>query len=285
MQIVVIISVFAVILVLMTGVFLWYYRLSQKKIRELEAARREAAAAGRFQNDFLSSMSYDVRTPMNAIIGMTEIALKNTEDTIRVEECLHKIKLFSKRLLELINEIPDVSILSEDMELTPWNILAEDDAKQFCDSADDNQEEPGARAEWTADSAEAVSGSLDGRKILLAEDIEINWEVADAALGEFGLELEWAENGKECVDMFTASEIGYYDAVLMDLRMPVMNGYEAAREIRGMNREDRNLPIIAMTADVFSGDVQRSRESGMNAHIAKPIDAKECIRTLMEYIK
>lgn len=284
MQIVVIISVLAVCLVLMIGIFLWYYHLSQKKIRELEAARREAAAADKSKGDFLSGLSYAVRTPMNAIAGMTEIALKNTEDTMRVEECLHKIKLSSKRLLELINGILDIDIESGGMELPSWDILAADENEPFY-GGDDGLEEPGAHEEWTAGGAKAAGVSLDGKKILLAEDIEINWETAEAVLSEFGLELEWAVNGQECVDKFTASEVGYYDAVLMDLRMPVMNGYEAAREIRGMNRADHNLPIIAMTADVFSGDVQRSRESGMNAHIAKPIDAKECIRTLKEHIK
>ncbi len=97
--------------------------------------------------------------------------------------------------------------------------------------------------------------------------------------------MEWAINGKECVDKFMASEIGYYDAILMDIRMPVMNGYDATKEIRALDRADSDLPIIAMTADAFSGDVQKSLESGMNAHIAKPIDVKECVRTLKQYIK
>ncbi len=556
MRVVTMISILAIILALMTGVLIWYYRLSQNQFRELEAARREAMIANNAKSDFLSSMSHDIRTPMNAIIGMTEIALKNTKDMFRVEECLHKIKLSSKHLLGLINDVLDMSkieshkmtlsmapmslkeimddivtimqpqvkareqyfdifiqdIISEEvfcdgvrlnqvllnilsnavkftpekgrvdvymwqesslkgedyvrthfkvsdsgigmsedfqkkifesfsreeteqvhkttgtglgmaitksivelmggsielqsekgkgttfhvivdfkkaeisdqnMKLPPWNVLVVDDNEQLCLSAVANLEELGVHAEWTTDSAKAVSmveerhwadddyhfalidwkmpgmdgvevireirskvgadipvflisaydwsemedlaatemfegfigkplfkstlyarlsqyteeyrpeevheeeeeATLAGKKILLAEDIEINWEVAEAILGEFGLELEWAVNGRECVDKFVSSEVGYYDAILMDIRMPVMNGYEATQEIRSLERSDSDLPIIAMTADAFSGDVQRSIESGMNAHIAKPIDVKECIRTLKEYIK
>ena len=113
---------------------------------------------------------------------------------------------------------------------------------------------------------------FNGKHILLAEDMDINWEVAYEILSVVGLELERAENGKICVEMFEASEVGYYDAVLMDIRMPVMNGYEATQAIRALNRPDKDLPIIAMTADAFSDDAQRCLECGMNSHIPKPLD-------------
>lgn len=556
MRVAAITSILAAILVLMTGVLIWYYRLSQRQFREAEKARHEAMIANNAKSEFLASMSHDIRTPMNAIIGMTEIALKNPEDSFRVEECLQKIKLSSKHLLGLINDVLDMSkiesnkmtlsvtpislkesmddivtimqpqvkardqyfdifieniiaeevysdgvrlnqvllnLLSNAVKFTPehgridihmwqedsplgedhvrthfkvsdsgigmseefqkkiyesfsreeteqvhhivgtglgmaitkaivtlmggtidlhseqgkgssfhitidfkksevndqnmklpeWNVLVVDDNEQLCLSAVANLAELGVHADWTTDSAQAIKmiedrhktdhdyqfalidwkmpgmdgievireirgrvgsdipvflisaydwndiedlvtaekfegfiakplfkstlyarlsqytenyqpeepeeevieSGLEGKRILLAEDIEINWEVAETILSEFGLELEWAVNGKECVDMFKASGIGYYDAILMDIRMPVMNGYDATREIRALDREDSGLPIIAMTADAFSGDVQKSIESGMNAHIAKPIDVKECIRTLKEYIK
>ena len=96
--------------------------------------------------------------------------------------------------------------------------------------------------------------------------------------------LERAENGKICVDMFVASEPGYYDAVLMDVRMPVMNGYDATRAIRALDRPDHGLPIIAMTADAFSDDAKQCFESGMDAHLTKPLDIKECMRTLEKYL-
>ena len=103
-------------------------------------------------------------------------------------------------------------------------------------------------------------------------------------LQDLGLELEWAENGQLCVDMFQRSSIGYYDAILMDVRMPVMNGYEATDAIRAMERPDASLPIIAMTADAFSEDIQRCLEHGMDTHIAKPIDIKEVGRILKRYL-
>ena len=123
-----------------------------------------------------------------------------------------------------------------------------------------------------------------GKHVLLSEDIDLNWEIANEILSEFGLVLDRAVNGKECVEMFEKTEIGYYDAILMDIRMPVMNGYDATKAIRALDREDHNLPIIAMTADAFSDDAQRCLECGMNAHISKPIDIKECKRILSDYL-
>lgn len=120
---------------------------------------------------------------------------------------------------------------------------------------------------------------------MVAEDNELNWEIANELLQGLGMELEWAENGQICVDRFSQSEVGFYDAILMDIRMPVMGGYEAAECIRGMNRPDASLPIIAMTADAFSEDIQRCLEHGMNAHIAKPIDIKEVSRILEKYLE
>ena len=125
---------------------------------------------------------------------------------------------------------------------------------------------------------------LTGKRLLLAEDNELNWEVASELLSEEGLELEWAQNGQLCVEKLLASPVGYYDAILMDLRMPVMGGHEAAQVIRSLDRADRDLPIIAMTADAFAEDVKRSLECGMNAHVAKPIDVREVMRLLDKFI-
>ena len=134
-------------------------------------------------------------------------------------------------------------------------------------------------------SVDTGMADLVGRRILLAEDNELNWEVASAILEEFGFILDWAENGQICVDMFGRSEPGYYDLILMDVRMPVMNGYEATRAIRAMNRTDADIPIIAMTADAFSEDIHQCLESGMNAHVAKPLDIKVLMRLIQKYIR
>lgn len=126
---------------------------------------------------------------------------------------------------------------------------------------------------------------LSGRRILVAEDNELNWEILAELLSDVGLELDWAENGKICLEKFQQSSNGYYDAVLMDVRMPVMNGYEATRSIRASGHPNAvDIPIIAMTADAFSEDIQRCLESGMNAHTAKPINLDEVLSLLKKYI-
>ncbi len=124
-----------------------------------------------------------------------------------------------------------------------------------------------------------------GKRILLAEDIDINWEVACGMLEPTGLQFERAVNGKDCVEIFEKSEVGYYDAILMDVRMPVMNGYDATRAIRKLERPDRDLPIIAMTADAFSDDVQVCLDCGMNGHLSKPIDLRECMHVLQQFLE
>lgn len=124
-----------------------------------------------------------------------------------------------------------------------------------------------------------------GKRILLSEDNDLNWEIAEDILSEAGFELERAENGKICVEKFSDSKEGYYDLILMDIRMPVMNGYEAAEQIRKLNRTDVDLPIIAMTADAFSEDIEHCKECGMNEHVSKPIDVDRLIQILSKYLK
>lgn len=124
-----------------------------------------------------------------------------------------------------------------------------------------------------------------GKRILLAEDNELNWEIAQEILTEAGFEVDWAENGKVCLEKFQASAPGYYDVILMDIRMPVMNGYEAAQAVRALDRPDVDIPIIAMTADAFSEDIQHCLECGMNAHVAKPIDMGKLMFQLQKYLK
>lgn len=141
--------------------------------------------------------------------------------------------------------------------------------------------EPDSDSERLTEQAKNAA-RLAGKRILLAEDNDLNWEIASELLEGAGLKLEHAENGEICADMFRKSPVGYYDAVLMDIRMPVMDGYEATDIIRSMDRLDCNLPIIAMTADAFSEDVQKCLEHGMNAHVSKPIDIKEIFRILVK---
>lgn len=114
--------------------------------------------------------------------------------------------------------------------------------------------------------------NLEGYHILLAEDNDLNWEIAEVLLSSIGATIDRAENGKICVEMLTESKPGSYDVILMDIRMPVMTGLEATVEIRKSEHPDKDIPIIAMTADAFSNDMKKCLDCGMNAHIAKPIE-------------
>lgn len=140
-----------------------------------------------------------------------------------------------------------------------------------------------AAAEQQEEQKEEIN--LKGKRILLAEDNELNWEIANEILTAVGFKVELAENGRICVDKFNQSEIGYYDVILMDIRMPVMDGYHAAMEVRKLDRPDAGLPIIAMTADAFSEDIQHCMECGMNAHIAKPIDVQKLMEQLQNFLQ
>ncbi len=393
--------------------------------RSAEEARREAEQANLAKQEFLSSMSHDIRTPMNAIVGMTALALDNTDNPEQVRDYLGKIALSSKHLLGLINDVLDISkiesgkmllnletvplqeavdsivniiqpqaaaknqqfrvtlreILSENVrcdgvrlnqvllnllgnsvkftpeqgavELTVYQEALPEDAsrvrthflvrdtgigmsKEYQQvifesfSREDNTrvrktegsglgmaitkyivdamggtisvhseqgrgsefhvafdlERAAAPAAQAADGGERTGGvDLKGKRILLAEDNELNWEVARELLSILELELDWAENGEICAEKFRKSPVGYYDAILMDVRMPVMDGYEATAAIRGLERADAAVPIIAMTADAFSEDIQRCLACGMNDHLAKPIDIETVARKLKKHLK
>lgn len=127
---------------------------------------------------------------------------------------------------------------------------------------------------------------LKGRHVLLAEDVQVNADIMKMVLKMRELEIDHAENGKIAVEMFEKSEEGYYDVILMDIRMPEMNGLDAASAIRAMERSDsKTIPIIALTANAFDEDVQRSLQAGMNAHLTKPIEAPILFETLENLIK
>ena len=133
--------------------------------------------------------------------------------------------------------------------------------------------------------AEANREKLKGRRVLLAEDNELNAEIAMELLGEEGLLIEHAEDGEKCCTMLAQAPAGYYDLVLMDIQMPVMNGYEAAAKIRGMaDAKKAGIPIIAMTANAFAEDRQAALDAGMNAHVAKPIDMTVLRPTILRYL-
>lgn len=133
--------------------------------------------------------------------------------------------------------------------------------------------------------SERKRADLSGRHILLAEDFIVNAEIVKELMSVRGVNVDHAENGKIAIDMFKESKPGYYDAILMDVRMPETDGLEATKIIRSLNRTDsKTIPIIAMTANAFDEDVQRSLQAGMNAHLSKPVDSEHLYKSLEELI-
>ena len=127
---------------------------------------------------------------------------------------------------------------------------------------------------------------LKGRRVLLAEDVAVNAEIMMMVLNMREMEVDLAENGRAAVNLFESHETGYYDAILMDMRMPEMDGLEATRVIRSLQRDDaKTIPIIALTANAFDEDVQQSMQAGLNAHLSKPVEAEALFETLENLIK
>lgn len=394
----------------------------KKKQEQLERALEAAEQANGAKSEFLAHMSHDIRTPMNAIIGMTSIAKKECQDE-KILEYLDKIENSGTFLLGLINDILDISkIESGNFQLKPGLVTREEfdsaidtnirplmEKKNihfryemrcgtqciYADSVRFNQiffnilsnavkytPEGGevvffsetlrrdANVEWvrfcTRDTGvgmrqeflehvfepfvqepdralpqqwqgtglglsivkklvEMMEGEiriysalgkgtevvvdlpltigvpegkreepakedrmqdLKGKRVLLAEDNEINTFVARRILEHQGILVDHAENGKEAVKAVRESPEGYYDAIIMDIRMPVMNGLEATTAIRKLARRDADsIPIIAMTANAYDEDMRKSIDAGMNAHLAKPIEPPVLYSTLLKYIR
>ena len=145
---------------------------------------------------------------------------------------------------------------------------------------------PGNQSDNDMDiQSEIKSGIFEGKHLLVAEDVEINREILLALLGDTGMTIDCAENGKEAVEM-VAADVEKYDAVLMDLQMPHMNGLEATRQIRNLpSRKKGLLPIIAMTANVFKEDIDACFAAGMNDHLGKPLDINKLMEKLNKYLK
>ena len=141
-------------------------------------------------------------------------------------------------------------------------------------------------ADKREESKDVSEKSIKGLHILLAEDNELNMEIAEFLLQNEGAEVTKAWNGQEIVELFRKSEAGEFDVILMDIMMPIINGYEAAKRIRSLDREDaKKIPIIAMTANAFTEDRIRAKEAGMDEHVAKPIDVELLIKVIHKLVK
>ena len=395
----------------------------EKYKAELLRAAKKAEAANEAKTEFLQRMSHDIRTPINGICGMIDVADHYAEDMKKQTECRAKIKEASHLLLELINEVLDMSklesdevileeipfnlnsiseeilgvieqmateqnirILWEEKEVTHWNLIGspvhvkrtlmnilsnavkynkengyvyiscrEIPSKQTAMTTLEfvcrdtgigmteafqkrifepfAQEHAGSRTKFAGtglgmpitkklvekmggtisfeskegigttfliripfridtdrkdrtEAEEKTETSIQGLHVLLTEDNELNMEIAEFVLQNEGTVVTKAWNGQEAVEIFRKSSPGEFDVILMDIMMPVMNGYEAAKMIRSLDREDAKvIPIIAMTANAFIEDRMRAKEAGMDEHIAKPVDRKLLVKVINELVK
>ena len=291
-------------------------KTAQEKAEEMAELAEHAQAANKAKTAFLSHMSHDMRTPMNAIIGFTGIAMKNNPSD-EVKNCLEK---GGDGYINMRYRISDTGIgMSEEFTKEVFEEFAQEDSdvrtqyhgvglgmaivKKYVDMMGGTISVQSKKHEGTtftvdipleitdkecnkSDTGFSEKVNLTGVNVLLAEDNELNAEIAAVQLEEFGMNVERAADGKNAVEIFRNHPKGTFDVILMDIMMPEMNGYEATKAIRAMNdRPDgKNIPIIAVTANAFAEDVQASLDAGMNAHLSKPIVIDEVIKTILRYV-
>ena len=429
-----VISIIFLYFLIFSTFWFWTYRTNrahrkqeqekdEKYKAELLIAAKKAEAANEAKTEFLQRMSHDIRTPINGICGMVNMAEHYADDMEKQTECRTKIKEASNLLLELVNEVLDMSKLesgeivleeipfnlrkisrevfvvieqmaaeqniritwekkeiihrdfigspgyvkrvmmnilsnavkynrenghiyiscveipSEQPEMTTMEFVCRDtgigmtEDFQKCVFEPFAQEHAGSRTKFAgtglgmsiaknliekmggtitceseegagttfvirvpfridtdrdskAESGEKAEASIRGLHILLAEDNELNMDIAEFLLQNEGAEVTKAWNGQEAVALFRESESGEFDVILMDIMMPVMNGYEATKMIRSLDREDaKKIPIIAMTANAFTEDRIRAKETGMDEHVAKPVDVGLLIKVIHSLVK
>lgn len=338
----------------------------EQEIRKnIEDALEIAKSANAAKSSSLSNMSHDIRTPMNVIVGLSNLMEHELDNPQKMREYIQKIQTSSNHLLGLINDVLDMSKIEsgenrmniETFDLTEqireidmliyakYRFVITDNGigmkKEYLEhifepfsrqenSVTNRVQGTGLRMAITKNIVDMMSGIiqveseegigstfevifefridkekeksspaqprkneinsgesdiLKGKRFLCAEDKELNAEILKALLEMEGAECEICTNGEEIVERFADVREGEFDAILMDVQMPLMNGYEAARAIRsGTNPLGRTIPVIAMTANAFADDIQQSLVAGMNAHISKPMDMGVLRKTVVKVI-
>ena len=240
-----------------------YLRMGQK----LQQALANEASANHTKTRFLANMSHNIRTPINGILGMLTIVDTCRDNKDKMDDCLAKIDVSAKHLLSLVNDVLDMTKLERDtftLESKPFNL------DRVCIEA----------AEKTP-----PAGDLRGKRLLVVEDNELNMEIAEFMLKSTGAEVVPVFDGESAVKAYAQAAPGTYQAILMDLMMPVMDGYAATRAIRSSGRPDAGtIPIIAMSANAYAEDVQKCLDTGMNAHISKPLYKDVMLETIERFV-
>ena len=232
--------------------------------KELEQALNDAQEANQARSEFLFRMSHELHTPLNVILGFLDLAEKYPGDIRRQEEYLGHIRRSGKRLLELTDEMLDAAVSEGDKEKA--FILREGQKKE--------------------EKAVLEQISLVGRRILLAEDNELNAEITMELLADEDILCEHAEDGAVCLQMLEDHDADHYDLILMDIQMPNLNGYEAARAIRALPDADKaRIPILALSANYLPSDRTNALDAGMDDLVAKPIDVAELLKKLRKALR
>jgi CheY-like chemotaxis protein len=223
----------------------------RERTKELEEQTIAAQTASRVKSRFLSGMNHELRTPLNAIAGMAGIAKQSVgKDDARIVEAIVEIEQQTAHIASILNDISE--IVAEEKRLSPK----------------ESQSVP----------------NLLGKHILVVDDVDINRTVLAGLVECTEATVEEAKDGVEAVEMFKNSPDGYYDLIFMDIMMPKMDGNEATRIMRGMDRADSgSIPIVAISANALGADVKAALDAGMNEHTAKPVDFDIIMNTLREF--
>ncbi|MBR2533011.1 MAG: response regulator [Lachnospiraceae bacterium] len=215
-------------------------------------------------------MSHDLRTPLHIILGCAELAENHSDDKQLLTRYLNSIRISGDYLLRAINRAMLVTgrdpMSDTENETSDETADLESSLRKSADRKNHSADTANAREQWLREY------DFSGKRILVAEDMELNREIIREFLKQTGVSMDFAEDGQVCLDRVLAAPAGYYDLILMDVMMPNMDGIEATRRIRGLSDPGKaSIPIIAVTANVYEKDKNIAMEAGMDAFTEKPI--------------
>lgn len=282
------------------------YSEEKRREKDLMSAADAARRANEAKSEFLSRMSHDIRTPMNVIMGFTNIALQHADDPGKMKECLEKIRVSGGNLQELIDDVLDISrIESGEFKIVSQLVKLPELFDFYCQAIAGMAEAKNIRFSGKLhDISHNVLLSDQIRlgqiymnllsntvkytpekplTVLVAEDNDLNYEITAEQLRGYRVHCVRAVNGQDCLQRIEQAAPDEFDAILMDMQTPVMNGLEATAAIRKLDSETaKHIPIIGLTANAYHEDIQKCLAAGMNAHLSKPINIDRAVRTIIE---